>query len=106
MARCVDVYGRICYEHIDSRTMVDAEGSMLYNQNYGIQSLENLDTLIDDQYLFTTPHYIMGYAFGKRKWCGLFVNEIKENIFNDDAFNTLVLDETKKSVIESLITYY
>lgn len=105
MCKSVDAYGRPCFIHIDSRVIVDCEGSMLYNHNYNIPSLENLDTNIDEQWLFTCPSSLMGYVFNIRKWCALFITNYSPIQFNDNAFSKLVLDAHKKDVIESLVTH-
>jgi hypothetical protein len=85
--------------------MVDCEGSMLYNQNYSIPSLENLESSIDDHWLFTCPASIMGYVFSVRKWCSLFIDNYSQIQFNDNAFDSLVLNHHKKDVIEALVTH-
>jgi hypothetical protein len=105
MCKSVDMYGRQCFVHIDSRVMVDCEGSMLYNQNYSIPSLENLESSIDDHWLFTCPASIMGYVFSVRKWCSLFIDNYSQIQFNDNAFDSLVLNHHKKDVIEALVTH-
>lgn len=105
MCQTIDTYGRPCVTHIKSRVVIDCEGSMLYNHNYNITSVENLDSTIDEDWLFTCPSSIMGYVFSIRKWCSLFITNYSEIQFDDKSFETLVLDPNKKDVIESLISH-
>lgn len=105
MSKTTDMYGRPCYIYVNSRVMIDCEGSILYNQNNSIQIAENLDNTIDEDWLFSAPHFIMGYVFNSRKWCSLFIDNYSDIVFNENAFKALVLNETKKQVIESLVEY-
>jgi hypothetical protein len=55
-------------------------------------------TLTEDELLLCTP-MIRGYALKIKRWLEFYVSEVSEVVFNDQAFNSLVLPEDQKDLI-------
>lgn len=66
------------------------------------QAESNINALGDD-YLYRTSPTLHGFAFSCKRWGELIIDNIREVKFDDDAFNELVLDENKKTLIKSLV---
>lgn len=55
-----------------------------------------------DQLMICT-HEIHGYAFESKKW-GIFnIEFVEDTTFNEDAFQGLIFEESKKKLIRSLV---
>jgi hypothetical protein len=61
---------------------------------------------LESELLFTTWPFIDGYSFSSKKWGQFDVMNISNIVYADNAFDLLVLDQTRKDVIKSLVTNY
>ncbi|KAI0454590.1 P-loop containing nucleoside triphosphate hydrolase protein [Xylaria acuta] len=88
---------------------VQAEGSddewSEYDSEYDSEEQEIYDPtvkrrrpLTEEQLLLCTP-VIRGYALRAKMWLEFFVDSVSEIVFNEDAFDSLVLPEGNKSLI-------
>jgi hypothetical protein len=58
---------------------------------------------LSNEDIMTCYHYLPGFSLELKKW-GLFsIADIKELVYNDEAFHGLVLPEEKKKLISSLV---
>ena len=46
---------------------------------------------------------IAGFSFFNKKWGELMVESLSEIVFDDDAFDRLVMDQEKKTLIKALV---
>jgi hypothetical protein len=58
----------------------------------------NTNPLTEEQLMLCTP-IVKGYALKTKKWLEFFVDEVTEIVFNDRAFDSLVLPEGHKSLV-------
>jgi hypothetical protein len=99
------------------RVMVDMASMMDNDPNYGdyqisinshnsrqICGLKEASTwnFTDDQYAMMIP-YVYGFSFISKTWGEMKVDDISDIKFRDDAWDNLVLDPDKKSLIRSLV---
>jgi len=85
-------------KHLHDRTFVNSQGSGSLNQNL-------MTTLSKDEYWMCYPT-LPGFSFSQKQW-GLFhVADLHDIIFDDTAFNKLVLPVTKKALIKALVEDY
>lgn len=74
-------------------------GARVYSSLTGAKS----NPKFSDEDIMTCYHYLPGFSLELKRW-GLFsVADIKELVYNDKAFQGLVLLEEKKKLISSLV---
>ncbi|KAK6064498.1 AAA family ATPase [Seiridium cupressi] len=59
--------------------------------------------LADDDIMFCN-HRVLGFSFRAKEWGAFAVNQITNVIWNDTAFDRLILDEKKQRMISNLVT--
>lgn len=76
-----------------------------YRDNYYADSDDNgiKLTIIPEEKLYMTDPWIKGFSFACKKWGELAVEKMTEIKFDDNAFDTLVLDEDRKALIRALV---
>lgn len=75
-------------------------GRMSYGgNNTGPQTF----TEIPDELLYLTWPFLRGFSFNAKKWGEMFVENLGEINFDDNAFDYLVLDPKKKRITKSLV---
>lgn len=93
------------------RIMVDEEGMKKYGTRAFYYSEMNALPIVDEdipegEKVLVFP-YISCYNLGANKLWGMaHINNIKEINYKKDAYNILVMDETKKSIIKGLINMH
>lgn len=70
--------------------------------NSFISGTEALSKLSDEE-IMTCPSSIVGYSLESKRWDNFAVEKITDIAYNDKAFDGLVLSETKKRLISSLL---
>jgi hypothetical protein len=91
----------------DGRIMIDVANFDKKNpnyasSNYGRDSEENFEVIAEDKLHVTVP-YIKGFSFPLKKWGEFAIDDLSEIKFNENAFDTLVLDQDKKDIISALV---
>ncbi|KAG9532239.1 MFS general substrate transporter, partial [Aureobasidium melanogenum] len=56
-----------------------------------------------DDFLLTLPAKVKGFGFHNKRWIDLLLRNIKEVPWDKNAFQNLVMDEQKKSLLEALV---
>ncbi|KAG9672488.1 P-loop containing nucleoside triphosphate hydrolase protein, partial [Aureobasidium melanogenum] len=56
-----------------------------------------------DDFLLTLPTKVPGFGFHNKRWIDLSVDNIKEVSWDKNAFQKLVMDGTKKNLLEALV---
>lgn len=98
------------YFKADGRAMTDVIGFNSVNPNYGTQrsggnnaqAVCNED--IPEDLLYMTWPFFQGFSFTAKQWGEMYVKNMSDIKFDSDAFDYLVLDETKKELAKALIT--
>ena len=57
----------------------------------------------EEELLIASP-VVLGFAFGEKLWLELTVSGISDVVFNDQAFESLVLPENHKSIVKALVS--
>ncbi|CAB5373441.1 unnamed protein product [Rhizophagus irregularis] len=64
----------------------------------------NNEKSVKEEELFMCVPSLYGFSFTTKKWGQLYVEFLDEILFDDDAFDQLVMDPIKKDLIFSLVT--
>lgn len=96
------------YFKADGRVMADVIGFTSMNPNYGYSSHRNNTAQTCDENLEGLLHmtwpFLQGFSFAAKQWGEMYVKNMSDIKFDSDAFDYLVLDETKKELAKALIT--
>ncbi len=57
----------------------------------------------EEELLISSP-VVLGFAFGEKLWLEFTVSGISDVVFNDQAFESLVLPENHKSIVKALVS--
>lgn len=57
----------------------------------------------EEELLIASP-IVLGFAFGEKLWLEFTVSGISDIVYNDEAFDTLVLPENQKDIIKALVS--
>jgi len=94
----------------DGRCMVDIKTFSHQNPNSDLAKIDkclgddSLDTIPRNDLWMTWP-FVAGFSFVAKQWGELSVNSLKPVIFDDTAYEYLVLPEKKKTLIKALVEY-
>lgn len=61
-----------------------------------------LPVFTDEEYLIASP-VVLGFAFGEKLWLEFTVSGIKEIVWNDGAYESLVLENNTKDIVKALV---
>ncbi|KFY03751.1 hypothetical protein O988_01262 [Pseudogymnoascus sp. VKM F-3808] len=56
----------------------------------------------EEEYLIASP-VVLGFAFGEKLWLEFTVSGIKEIVWNDGAYESLVLENNTKDIVKALV---
>ena len=73
-----------------------------YERSYGNDNKIKLNFISEDMYWNTWP-FVQGFSFASKSWGQIFVCNISDIQFDSTAFDSLVLDESTKSMMKSLV---
>jgi hypothetical protein len=62
-------------------------------------------TTIPDEILFKTWFSVAGFSFTAKKWGEILVEYIDEIVYDETAFDKLILDGDRKVLIECLVMH-
>jgi hypothetical protein len=63
---------------------------------------EGLAELTDEEYLIASP-VVLGFAFSEKQWLEFSVSSVKDIKWNEDAWDSLVLEPATKDLIQALV---
>lgn len=66
---------------------------------------ENIKFKISDEELFMTWPIVAAFSFRQKKWLGVMVSNLTKIEFDHEIFEKLVLDQTNKKIIKSLVEH-
>ncbi len=96
----------LCMEK-NERVIVDCEGMDKYSNSpfdYTVDKQIDEESISDMDKLIIFP-FISAYNLGiTKRWGCVHINYLKEIDYHKDAFNSLVLEDTKKNIIKTLIS--
>ncbi|KFA71440.1 hypothetical protein S40288_04279 [Stachybotrys chartarum IBT 40288] len=98
--------------HVDSRIVVDCQAfsdARPTHQPWFIPSEKRFRTSLDehlkmsDEELMICADAVAGYSLNEKRWGWFDVKSIRDVEFNKNAFNALILEESQKTVLLSLV---
>ncbi|GBC06445.1 hypothetical protein RclHR1_06830013 [Rhizophagus clarus] len=105
-------YGTTTFKS-DGRVMVDTVSFCKINPNYNMGTARKIniqnncgpyETSVKEKELFMCAPSVYGFSYTSKKWGQLYIDNLNEVSFDDDAFDQLVMDPVKKDLISSLVT--
>ncbi|RIA96185.1 P-loop containing nucleoside triphosphate hydrolase protein [Glomus cerebriforme] len=91
------------YNMIKSTNAQNNYGLYYAQQQVPMQQHDNGKSVKEEELFMCAPS-LYGFSFTTKKWGQLYVEELDEIKFDDDAFDQLVMDPIKKELISSLVT--
>ncbi|KAJ0376892.1 hypothetical protein COL26b_004948 [Colletotrichum chrysophilum] len=67
-----------------------------YNSSVSVKKVDHPDPL-------TCPPFVFGFALSRKVWCHLFLDHLSPIKWVDNAWNSLILEEDQKLVIQALV---
>lgn len=90
------------------RIMIDTVGFKTMNPNYDRSFHNNNKNIcnpdIPEDLRFMTWPFTFGFSFTAKQWGEIYVDQIEEIKFDDNAFDCLVLDQDYKEMAKALVT--
>jgi len=83
-------------------TSKDDPDADVVDQSRAIQPQESHE-FSEEELLLASP-VVLGFAFGEKLWLEFTVSGISDIVYNDEAFDTLVLPENQKDIIKALVS--
>lgn len=59
-------------------------------------------TFTDEEYLIASP-VVLGFAFAEKLWLEFTVSGVKDIVWNDGAYDSLVLEDNTKAIVKALV---
>jgi hypothetical protein len=99
------------YFRADGRVMIDIKAFQKLDPNYG-----NFYGHIEDDAECVEPNmknelnlaccspYVYGFSFAVKQWCEMQVDQVSPASYRDDAFDRVVLDSSRKRIIQALVS--
>lgn len=88
----------------DGRIMIDPTGFMKKYPSYDhFRGLTDCESVPDDL-LFMCYPFVYGFSFSTKEWGEIYINQVDDIVFDDKAFDMVVLNENTKSMVKALIT--
>ncbi|RMZ82515.1 hypothetical protein DV737_g1970, partial [Chaetothyriales sp. CBS 132003] len=81
----------------------DKEAANARKDGLGEHGKDSGHTFSEEELLIASP-VVLGFAFNEKLWLELTVSGISDVKFNEDAFDSLVLPESQKSIIKALVS--
>jgi hypothetical protein len=88
----------------DGRIMIDPTGFRKKIPNYSYPSNTVDCESVPEDLLFMCSPFVNGFSFSTKEWGEIYVNNISDIVFDEKAFDYLVLEPEIKSMIHALIT--
>lgn len=87
----------------DGRVMVDPIGFTKkipsYSRTHGLIDCED----VPEDLMFMCYPFVNGFSFATKEWGEMYVSQLDDVVFDDKAFDYLVLDESIKEMIRALV---
>ncbi|ETW80179.1 AAA+-type ATPase [Heterobasidion irregulare TC 32-1] len=92
--------------HIYGRVMIDPVAFRVHqpNADYNlfVHKLLERATLTEEQYVICTP-VVLGFSFATKTWGGFAMDRLRDVVWSDEAFRSLVIGPKQKTLIHSLV---
>ncbi|KAF2823357.1 P-loop containing nucleoside triphosphate hydrolase protein [Ophiobolus disseminans] len=101
-----DEYKQVLF-HVSGRIMLDSKIFLQQNEYTDllkppVETEVNALSLNEEDLVFCN-HCVGGFGFRQKKWCLFAISHLEPVVWNSNAFSKLVMDETKRNLIHSLV---
>ena len=90
--------GRTTIVEVDQNEEAEA-----FAQKDRMETKEGGHTFTEEELLIASP-VVLGFAFSEKLWLEFTVSGISDVVFNEDAFEQLVLPDNQKSIVKALVS--
>jgi hypothetical protein len=85
-------------EEVPSKAAKDKEGETAAVE----EDKKTLPVFKDEEYLIASP-VVLGFAFAEKLWLEFTVSGVKDIVWNDGAYDSLVLEDNTKDIVKALV---
>lgn len=71
-------------------------------ENTAEEDKKELPVFTDEEYLIASP-VVLGFAFAEKLWLEFTVSGVKEIVWNEGAYESLVLEDNTKEIVKALV---
>ena len=92
---------------VDGRAQIvefDPNDEVNLAQKDRIEEYEDKQRAFTEEELLISSPVVLGFAFSEKLWLELTVSGISDVVFNDQAFDSLVLPDNQKSIVKALVS--
>ncbi|KAK3984263.1 hypothetical protein QBC44DRAFT_375395 [Cladorrhinum sp. PSN332] len=91
--------------HIQSRIIIDTEAFNTFNPDESVSVSSGIVAgLDDDQCLLSTP-LLRGYSLKDKRWLEFFLHSVREIVWDEQAFDTLVLPPGQQDLKQLVLAF-
>lgn len=90
--------------HIKSRIVIDTDAYNTFNPDLEVDATNPKYELQDDDRLIATP-IIRGYALKDKRWLEFYIDGVKDIIWNERAFDSLVLPHAQQDLKQLILAF-
>jgi hypothetical protein len=91
--------------NVNSRIIIDTEAFNTFNPNQSISVSSSISgRLSDDQHLIAVP-LLRGYSLKDKKWLEFYLHAVKEIVWDEQAFDSLVLPPEQKDLKQLILAF-
>ena len=85
--------------NVNSRIVIDTDAFNQFNPNSDVRLYWMEDQSLSEDQLSTCSPSLNGYSLKDKKWLRFWIDSVKEMVWNDTAFESLVLPSDQKELI-------
>ena len=85
--------------NVNSRIVIDTDSYNRFNPNRTIQVAGLKDKILSEDQLLLCTASFQGYSLRDKKWLRFWIDSVKDIVWNDKAFESLVLPSDQKKLI-------
>lgn len=98
---------------IDSRVMIDVDSMRLLNPRVSnrwytggiFRDNELIGKDVPEDMLWMCSPVVFGFSFGNKIWCRMYLKDLNEIVFSDNAFDELIIPQENKDVFVASLTH-
>lgn len=85
-------------EEVPSKVVKDKDDKTVTEE----EDKKALPTFTDEEYLIASP-VVLGFAFAEKLWLEFTVSGVKDIVWNEGAYDSLVLEDNTKAIVKALV---
>lgn len=81
----------------------DSHGTLVEKESLTNRKTDEGESFSDEELMITSP-VVLGFAFSEKLWLEFTVSGITDVLWNEGAFDSLVLPDNQKSIVKALVS--